>query len=152
MTASSAAELVARAERIARAAHRLQVDKAGRPYAEHPARVAAAFPSDPAAAAVAWLHDVVEDTPVTLDDLRRHGFPEPLVAAVDAMTRRAHEPRDDYYARVAADPVALRVKRADIADNSGPERLGLLDPPTQARLRAKYAHALDALERLSGRG
>ena len=119
-------DLAARAETLARAAHAGQVDKAGAPYAAHPARVAAAVPGDPLAEAAAWLHDVIEDTGTTLADLRAEGFPEPVLAAVDALTRRADEERDAYYARVAADPLALRVKRADIADNSGPERLSLI--------------------------
>ena len=100
---------------------------------------------DPQAQAAAWLHDVVEDTSTSLADLRAAGFPEPVIAAVDALTRRPDEPGDNYYARVAADPLALRVKRADIADNSSPERLGGLDEATQIRLRHKYAHALATL-------
>ena len=55
-------DLAARAETLARAAHAGQVDKAGAPYAAHPARVAAAVAGDPLAEATAWLHDVVEDT------------------------------------------------------------------------------------------
>jgi len=141
----SGAELVARAAAIARAAHAGQLDKAGLPYVEHPRRVAEAVGDDPLAATVGWLHDVVEDTPVTLDDLRAQGFPEAVVAAAEAITRRDEESRDDYYARVAADPLALRVKRADIADNSSHERLGRLDGATQIRLRHKYAHALATL-------
>lgn len=138
-------DLAARAETLARAAHAGQVDKAGAPYAAHPARVAAAVAGDPLAEATAWLHDVVEDTSMTLADLRDVGFPEPVLAAVDALTRRADEERDAYYARVAADPLALRVKRADIADNSGPERLAKLPEATRIRLQDKYAHALAAL-------
>ena len=69
-------------------AHRDQVDKAGRAYVDHPARVAARVADDPVAAAVAWLHDTVEDTGTTLDELRRRGFPAVVRDAVDAMTRR----------------------------------------------------------------
>lgn len=145
----AAGTLVERAEGVARRAHGRQVDKAGLPYIGHPERVAAAVAGDPVAQAVAWLHDVVEDTDVTLADLRDAGLPERVVVAVDAITRRDEEPRDDYYARVANDPIALRVKRADIADNSGSQRMGLLDEATQARLRAKYAHALATLDRLA---
>ena len=138
-------ELVGRAEALARSAHAGQVDKAGAPYAQHPERVAAAVTGDPQAQAAAWLHDVVEDTSTSLADLRAAGFPEPVIAAVDALTRRPDEPGDNYYARVAADPLALRVKRADIADNSSRERLGRLDEATQIPLRHKYAHALATL-------
>ncbi len=138
-------QLVARAAAIARAAHAGQVDKAGAPYAAHPARVVAAVAGDPLAEATAWLHDVVEDTTTTLADLLAEGFPGPVLAAVDAITRRADEARDAYYARVAADPLALRVKRADIADNSGPERLEKLPEATRIRLQDKHAHALATL-------
>jgi hypothetical protein len=145
-------QLAQRAEQVARAAHAGQVDKAGAPYAEHPARVAAAVGADPLAQAAAWLHDVVEDTPTSLSDLRAAGFPEPVIAALDALTRRPDEAGDAYYGRVAADPLALRVKRADIGDNSGSERLGRLDEPTQIRLRDKYVHALATLAAYEGRG
>ncbi|MFZ1285925.1 MAG: HD domain-containing protein [Candidatus Phosphoribacter sp.] len=138
-------ELVHQAEALARAAHKDQVDKAGLPYIHHPARVATRVVGDDLAQATAWLHDVVEDTEVTLTELAEAGFPEAVVAAVDALTRRPDEPADDYYARVAADPLALLVKRADIADNCSPERLGLLDDATQTRLLAKYTHAREVL-------
>ena len=88
---------------------------------------------------VAWLHDVVEDTEVTLADVERE-FGATVSAAVDAITRRADE-ADSYYARVKANPIALRVKTADLADNTDPARLALLDPERQAHLEARYAHA-----------
>jgi len=134
-------ESVAAAARLACRAHRDQVDKAGAPYVDHPRRVAAAVAGGWAAETVAWLHDVVEDTGVTLADLRDQGFAEEVCRAVDAITRRRAEPPDDYYARVAADPLALQVKRADLADNSDPVRLARLPPDLRARLEEKYAHA-----------
>lgn len=135
-------------EQLATDAHAGQIDKAGRPYSEHPRRVAAlvaGMTDDPDAVAVAWLHDVVEDTAVTLDDLRAEGWSERVVAAVDALTRRPGE-GDAYYLRVAADPLAALVKRADIADNTDPQRVALLTPSDAARLRRKYEHALSLLE------
>jgi len=136
------------ARRIAQLAHDGQVDKAGAPYITHPARVAARVRDaggDPRAEAVAWLHDVVEDCGVTLDDLRDHGFDQGVVAAVDALTRRDGVPSEAYYARIATDPLALAVKLADIADNADPARLALLDRATRRRLEDKYATALRAL-------
>lgn len=132
---------MAAAEALARAAHAGQLDKAGQPYAAHPQRVAARVADDPIAAAVAWLHDVVEDTDIDLGDLRDKGFPEPVVQAVGLLTRRDEVAADDYYRAIRADPIALRVKLADLADNSDPVRLAALDEPTRARLQAKYAHA-----------
>ena len=144
-------DLVIRAEGIARAAHDGQVDKAGMPYAEHPARVAARCAPDPAAMAAGWLHDVLEDTEVTAQTLVARGIPERVVAAVEALTRRAGEDPDTYYARVARDPLALTVKLADLADNGDPGRLAALavdDPATAERLRAKYDHAREVLTSL----
>ena len=146
-------DLVALAERIARAAHDGQTDKAGMPYAEHPARFARRVADDPYAVATAWLHDVLEDSAVTAEDLLAHGIPERVVAAVQSLTRRADHTSADYYATVAADPLALRVKYADLADNCDPERLAVLkaaDPQTAERLQVKYAHATSELRRLSG--
>lgn len=136
--------LVRQAEQIARTAHEGQVDKAGEPYISHPARVADRVRGDENAETVAWLHDVVEDTGVSLDELRQT-FPEEVVEAVDAITVCPGEDRSAYYARVAANPLALKVKLADIADNSDPERLARLDEEPRARLEAKYAKARTAL-------
>lgn len=142
-------ELVRRASAVAMQAHERQVDKAGNPYIAHPARVAALVAeqagTDARHAAVAWLHDVVEDTEVTLDDLRRQGFPEEVVAAVDAVTKRSGEPMEAYYLRVRSNPLAGPVKRADLADNRSPARLAQLDPATQDRLLTKYTRGLDLL-------
>lgn len=137
-------ELIAVARGIAETAHEGQVDKSGAAYIEHPRRVAERVSGDPGAVVVAWLHDVVEDTEVTLAELAER-FPPQIVAAVDAVTKRAGEAKADYYRRVAADPLALAVKRADIADNTDPVRLGALPPDTRERLRAKYAAALEQL-------
>ena len=132
--------------RIARAAHDGQVDKSGKPYIDHPLRVMGRVSGEHARMA-AVLHDVVEDTPVTADDLLAAGCPSEVVATVLALTHRDDEAQEDYLARVLADPVAVAVKRADIADNTSPPRLALLDTATQDRLRAKYSRALDILGR-----
>jgi (p)ppGpp synthase/HD superfamily hydrolase len=144
-------DLIATGRRFALRAHAEQVDKAGEPYIEHPARVAAtAARVGVEAEAVGWLHDVVEDSPVTLDELRAAGLPESVVAAVDALTRRDGEPAEDYYRRVAGDRLARVVKDADLADNADPARLARLDEATRVRLCAKYAHAREMLAALGG--
>jgi (p)ppGpp synthase/HD superfamily hydrolase len=109
------------ARAVARVAHSGQTDKAGRPYIEHPERVAASVPIDCAPAAL--LHDVVEDTPLTIPDLVAAGFNDATIAAVDALTRRTDEPYKAYIARCAANRIARIVKLADIADNRNPERV-----------------------------
>ncbi|MEU5690497.1 HD domain-containing protein [Actinosynnema sp. NPDC020468] len=133
---------------IAREAHRGQVDKSGKPYIGHPLRVMARVVGDHARMA-AVLHDVVEDTPVTAADLLAAGCPPEVVATVVALSHLDGEPQEDYLRRVAADPVAVEVKRADIADNTSPVRMADLDQATRTRLEAKYAAALDLLDRLS---
>ena len=80
------------------------------------------------------LHDVLEDTATTEDDLRAAGCPEPVIAAVRALTKNSGEPLEDSIARAASNPIARAVKRADIADNSDPDRLALLDTATAQRL------------------
>lgn len=139
-------DMIAKAAALAAAAHSGQTDKAGADYIEHPARVAgyvrSLFPAAPAeAVAVAWLHDVVEDTGVSLEDLTRDGFPPSVVAAVDAITKRSGEAMEDYFARVRSHQLAIMVKTADLADNTAPDRVAQLDPQTAERLQRKYALA-----------
>lgn len=137
--------LVELARGVAVGAHAGQQDKAGLPYITHPARIAARA-STFEERVLAWLHDVVEDTDVTLKDLATAGFPESIVLQVDALTHRKNEPRLEYYARIMRWPVARQVKLLDIDDNSNPDRLHYLDPETQGRLVGKYTIARDALE------
>ena len=139
--------IVRRAKYLAHRAHAGQVDKAGRPYIEHVARVAAAVSDDPEAETVAWLHDVGEDSPeyyVRIWEL----MPYSVVVATQLLDRNIE---GDYYGRIRTNPIALRVKLADIADNADESRLALLDEKTADRLRRKYAKAIKALtEREAG--
>lgn len=137
-------DLVARARDLAHRAHVGQVDKAGRPYIEHVARVAAAVADDPTAEAVAWLHDVWEDCPHHVDELW-HEFPDGVVDCVGRLTRHAWLNDSEYYRRIRNSRVAVRVKLADIADNADEARLALLDDATAARLRGKYQQAVRTL-------
>ena len=130
--------IVSLAEAVASRVHAGQVDKVGLPYIEHPAAVAARLTTTDEKV-VGWLHDVVEDTDMTLADLRTAGFTAEQVMAVDAMTKRRGEPLTDSMARVMADPIAPRVKRADVSHNADPARLALVeDEATRARLQVKY--------------
>ena len=127
-------------------AHVGQVDKSGQPYfISHVTNVVSRVLDeglDDEHVIVAWLHDVVEDTAWTLNDLRMVGFSEKVVNAVDAITHRPYEPRAVYYDRVKANPIALAVKRCDIASNTDPERVAKLNDEDRERLAKKYAHAL----------
>lgn len=132
---------------LARAAHDGQTDKSGQPYIEHPIRVSQAVRQHGIAHEIAaLLHDVVEDTSLTLADLALI-FPPFIVAAVDALTHRPNEPRTDYLSRVVANDIAIVVKRADIADNSSPERMAALSESDRERLTRKYAEATEYLDR-----
>ncbi len=92
------------------------VDKAGQPYILHCLRVMLPH-ADAATQQAALLHDLVEDTDVTLDDLRRLGFDESVVEAIDSMTHRDSENYHEYVLRLARSPMARRIKLADLADN-----------------------------------
>ncbi len=141
------------ARAIATVAHSGQVDKTGAPYIEHPARVAGFVEVDPSSkgaiatyVAAAWLHDVVEDTAVTLDDLNAAGIQGSVITAVQLLTKVPGEPNADYYERIRDNHMARTVKLADIRDNLDPRRLAKLDDETIARLVRKYAKALEALD------
>lgn len=138
-------QLVERAKGIATRAHADQVDKAGHPYIEHCYRVAAAVADDPEAEAVAWLHDVLEDCADEFKNELLSGVPVHIFRAVHALTRWKGQSSRFYYNRVRDNPLALRVKLADIADNADESRLALLDEETSARLRRKYAKAIGCL-------
>lgn len=136
--------LVERAKDLAHRAHAGQVDKAGRPYIEHVSRVAAAVSDDPEAEAVAWLHDVLEDGDA--DSIKdASNFPDRIRYAVTLLTRCTDYDYSIYYSEIRGNPISLRVKLADIADNANEARLALLDEETASRLRKKYAKAVQML-------
>lgn len=125
--------------RLAVEAHRGQKDRAGAPYILHPLRMMFRVQTD-AERMAAVLHDVVEDTPVTLDDLRGRGFPPEVVDAVDGLTRREGESYDDFVRRAALHPVARRVKIADLEDNLDVRRIGAVAEKDAERLN-RYLRA-----------
>lgn len=127
---------------IASAAHAGQIDNAGRPYIEHSLRVMRRVGGGHEQMA-AVLHDVLEDTAATVEDLRAVSCPEPVITAI--RIKCPDEPLKQPMARAAADPIARVVKRVDIADNSDPERLALLDPATVQRLSHEYADSIRPL-------
>ena len=129
---------------IALHAHMGQKDKQGQPYIFHPVAVANQF-TDEDRQVVALLHDVVEDTDITLKTLSL-SFPAHIVNAVDAITHRKGESNDDYILRCAKDAMATDVKRKDIAHNSG-RLAGIGDAETIERLQRKYKRSLLLLNR-----
>jgi guanosine-3',5'-bis(diphosphate) 3'-pyrophosphohydrolase len=121
---------------LAAKAHAGQVDKAGQPYILHPLRLMLGVRT-PHERMAAVLHDIVEDTPTTFEDLVAEGFPPEVVAAVRALTKTAGEKRIDAAHRAAADPVARVVKLADVADNMDLSRIPQPTEKDYARL-AEY--------------
>ena len=120
--------------RLALDKHHGQTDKAGEPYILHPLRVMAQMQTE-TEQIVAVLHDVVEDSDVTLDDLRRMGYGEVIVAAVDQLSRRAGESYDEFIERIKPHPLAVRVKLADLRDNMDIRRNATLDETALERFQ-----------------
>ena len=138
-------ELTNKALCIAYDAHAGQRDKCGAPYIFHPAHAAEQM-DDEISTCVALLHDVVEDTDVTLEDLARE-FPPAVVEGVRLMT---HDPAVDYldYVRaIKSNPTAVKVKLADLAHNSDETRFAgtSVAPEDLERRRRKYAAAREIL-------
>ena len=111
-----------RAIEIAARAHAGQVDKAGQPYILHPLRVMLSVKGE-VDRIVAVLHDVVEDTDVTLGALAAEGFPTEVLAAIEALTKKPDEHRLPAAHRAAANPIARVVKLADVEDNMDLSRI-----------------------------
>lgn len=128
-------------------AHKDQVDKAGTPYVFHPFHLAEQMP-DEYTVITALLHDVMEDTDLCLEDLRKEGYPEPVLEALDLLTRRQTQSYMDYVRDVRKNPIARVVKLADLRHNSDLSRLPCIT--TADRKRAEKYQAAAAL--LEGEG
>ena len=120
-------------------AHRGQKDKADAPYILHPLRVMLRMQSD-VEMMTAVLHDVVEDTGHTLEDLRQAGYPESVLAALDCLTRREGESYEEFIERIKPNPLARRVKVADLEDNMDLRRIAQPQERDMERLK-KYWQA-----------
>ena len=128
---------------IAAAAHAGQIDKAGQPYILHPIRVMLSVENgDERIAAI--LHDVVEDTPVSFDDLESEGFSAAVVHAVRALTKTEGESRIEAALRAVKDPIARQVKLADVSDNMDLSRIPSPTEKDHAR-QEEYKRVRDIL-------
>ena len=134
-----------RAIAIAAEAHAGQKDHARAPYILHPIRLMIQMDSEEAMM-VAVLHDVVEDSVWTLDDLRKEGFSIEVLNAVDCLTHRDEEGEDywDYIQRAKSDPIAIKVKLADLEDNLNPDRLNEVTEKDEKRFD-RYRKAQEIL-------
>lgn len=132
--------ILSQAIQSATVAHMGQTDKSGEPYILHPLRVMLAVPDDIDLQCVAVLHDVVEDSAFTLDDIRRE-FGTVIADGVDGMTKRDGEHYTAFIERAMTNPLSNIVKRYDILDNMKPNRLNKLDEATRERIMIKYRAA-----------
>ena len=132
-----------KAMQIAYRAHHGQTDKSGVPYLYHPIHLAEQM-NDEVTVTAALLHDVLEDSPMTAEELRAAGISQQAVDAVVLLTRPAEIPYLDYVERIRSNPIARAVKCADMRHNCDPSRLP--DPPDGWReKRELYQKALKIL-------
>ena len=131
--------LTNRAMVIAYNAHHGQLDYNGIPYIFHPIHLAEQM-DDEISCCAALLHDVAEDTAVTLEDLAKE-FPPEVMEVLKLLTHREEVPYYDYVRAIRANPIAVKIKLADIAHNSDQSRCPNLTPVQLAYFREKYARA-----------
>lgn len=132
---------------LAAKAHQGQVDKAGAPYILHPLRVMLRL-TGVEERIIAVLHDVVEDCGWTFERLRTEGFSDRVIAAIDSLTRRPNETYEQFVLRAASNPLARRVKLADLRDNCDLSRITNPTPKDHERIE-KYRRAIALIEQLN---
>jgi len=139
--------VIGKALELAVERHRGQVDKAGKPYLGHLLRVAARVADEEDAVIVALLHDIVEDTPTTGDDLLRRGFSVDVVDAVLYLTKHERLSYMENIERVKQNRLAKKVKIADLMDNLDPTRESTRQLSESANwMLERYRKALEYLE------
>ena len=142
-------ELTKKAMKIASDAHHGQLDKGGLPYVFHPWHLAEQM-DDEISTIAALLHDVVEDTDWTLEQLEAEGFPPESMEALGLLTHPEGQPYMEYVAGLRHNSVAVKVKLADLRHNSDFTRLSAVTAGQRARLEQKYAPAFALLEGKAG--
>lgn len=130
---------------LAAKAHRGQryASPEGEPYVFHPLRLMLRF-TDPVEQMASVLHDVIEDTDLSIDDLVEAGYTADVVAVIDCLTHRGDETYENYIDRVASNEVARRVKIADVNENLANNRR-LPNSPANTERIGRYARALERL-------
>lgn len=125
-------------------AHKEQVDKSGMPYVFHPFHLAEQMETEETTI-VALLHDVVEDTDYTIEDLTNMGFAKDVTDAIALMTHADGVEYMDYVRKIKDNPIAKAVKLADLKHNSDVTRLDVVDEKALNR-KDKYVKAIKLLE------
>lgn len=140
-------ELTKKAIKIAFSAHKDQVDKAGLPYVFHPFHLAVQM-NDEVSACVALLHDVVEDTEITFEELKSSGIPDDIISILRLLTHDDDIPYMEYVQKIkdSGNRIAKAVKLADLRHNSDLTRFNEVDAKTLDRLE-KYKAAIKLLEK-----
>ncbi len=133
-----------KAIKIAVLAHGDQMDRCGKPYILHPLRVMFRLQGEQRMIC-GVLHDVVEDTTVTLDDLREQLFNEDIIDIIGLLTRTKDMAYEDYIKRMLHNGIACDVKLADIEDNTDKDRLGHLTAEEAWQLCQKYEAAREQI-------
>ncbi|MDE6730323.1 MAG: GTP pyrophosphokinase [Oscillospiraceae bacterium] len=137
-------KLIKSAMQICFAAHKDQTDKSQLPYVFHPIHLAEQMQTEETII-TALLHDVVEDSAYTLQDLRNYGFPETVLEAISLLTHEKAVPYFSYIVAIKQNPIARAVKLADLKHNSDLSRLDRIRPADLER-RQKYLKAIAILE------
>lgn len=132
-----------KAIRISAKAHEGQKDKAGQPYILHPLRVMFSRKND-TERICAVLHDIIEDTDISIEYLRKESFSQEVLTALDALTKRANESYDDFIGRVIENKIACHVKLADLLDNMDLSRISNPIEEDYKRVK-KYRKAADRI-------
>lgn len=136
-------EMTKKAMKIAFEAHKEQVDKSGLPYIYHPIHIAEQM-DDEDSVTVALLHDVVEDTDWTLEQLKAEGLSDSVITALSYMTHDDSIPYMEYVMKIAENPIAKKVKIADLAHNSDLTRIDKITEKDLKRVQ-KYKKAIELL-------
>lgn len=142
--------MLEKALEIANKAHAGQKDKGGQPYIHHPLAVANMV-QKPVEKIVALLHDVIEDSDVTIDDLRAAGFGDEVINAVFAITKIKGESYEDYLERVAGNSIATAVKIADMTHNSDISRIPNPSPKDFERVNRYHVSIQELTKRRDGK-
>lgn len=137
--------LIEKSLEIALQAHAGQTDKAGRPYILHPLRIMARMVTTEELS-VALLHDVLEDSEWTVEALLQAGIPQTVVDAVQCLTKVPGEDYEQFIQRVRSNPLASKIKQADIEDNIDVLRLDSLAEEDIERVK-KYHAAWNVLDK-----
>lgn len=136
--------MLEKAIRLAEKAHQGQLDKGGHPYILHPKRVAERCETE-TEKITAMLHDVLEDSSYNLEDLQAEGFAENILEALTYLTHQEGEGYMEYIERICQNPLAIRVKYADLQDNMDISRIPNPTDKDFARLE-KYQKAIKRIE------